>query len=73
MLNLGGAEIVVLLVLCGVPALVIAGVAWYLIARSRHQAQTTRNCPYCAETIKKEATVCRFCGREVPALPTEGA
>jgi hypothetical protein len=25
----------------------------------------TRECPYCAETIKKKATVCRFCGKNV--------
>lgn len=23
-------------------------------------------CPYCAETIKAAAVVCRFCGRDVP-------
>ena len=28
-----------------------------------------RKCPYCAEIIKREAKVCRFCGREVQPLP----
>lgn len=26
----------------------------------------TRPCPFCAETIKAAAVVCRFCGRELP-------
>lgn len=27
-----------------------------------------RACPFCAESIKKEAKICRFCQRDVPAL-----
>lgn len=33
--------------------------------------EPTKTCPYCAETIKAAAVVCRFCGRELtaPAIP----
>jgi membrane protein YdbS with pleckstrin-like domain len=30
-----------------------------------------RECPFCAEIIKKKAKVCRFCGRELPADDSE--
>jgi hypothetical protein len=32
------------------------------------QKNDSRECPYCAEIIKKKAKVCRFCGRDVPPI-----
>jgi hypothetical protein len=33
-------------------------------------ATETRRCPFCAETVKAEAVVCRFCNRDIDPLPT---
>lgn len=30
-----------------------------------------RTCPHCAETVKKEAIVCRFCHKDLPAIDIE--
>lgn len=40
-----------------------------LLALPSLQSASERKCPYCAEFIKYEALVCRYCGK---SIPTEG-
>jgi hypothetical protein len=32
------------------------------------QLRSLRKCPHCAETVKREATVCKHCHRDLPEL-----
>lgn len=63
-----------LLWLAGAAVCFIAGIVCISSARKQEDAQAqtaqvqssdSRKCPHCAELIKVEAKVCRFCGRDV--------
>lgn len=51
-------------ILLGPIGLLIVG----LMGRSETPGNDERKCPYCAEIIKKQASVCKYCGKEVGAI-----
>jgi hypothetical protein len=44
----------------------------YVKPKLERLKRTERKCPFCAEVIKREATLCRFCGSQLPALDETG-
>jgi hypothetical protein len=40
----------------------------YFVSGVGGRDSATRKCPWCAEWIKAEASVCKHCGREVPPV-----
>ncbi len=60
--------------LIGTILIVIVAVAHWFIKPSKGKTKKlkkpeSRKCPYCAETIKVDALICRFCGSKLDPLP----
>ncbi len=51
----------ILLVLCAFSLLAVAAIIVLLVATRR----PTRRCPYCDERVQENASICRFCGRNL--------
>ena len=60
--SLGPAEIVFLIALV-IPVISLIAITVYLVFLRRAKL---RKCPFCAEWVKPDAVVCRFCGRDLP-------
>lgn len=43
------------------------GLIFALIVSKEGPAQDERKCPFCAEYVKREAVVCKHCGRDLPS------
>jgi hypothetical protein len=67
-MGLGMGEVIIILFLFG--AIGVTFAAFYFLAKYL-TVIGGKTCPHCAEKIKKDAIVCRYCHLDVPGVQIE--
>ena len=55
--------------IAAMPCVILASKDQAALDRRALDAGGSRRCPSCAEVVRRQARVCRFCGRDIPYEP----